>query len=693
MFVQPWMLYALPIISLPILIHLINQRRFQNVQWAAMRFLLMANRMSRGYARIRQWLILLARTLAIFGLIIAVSRPLSSGWLSVAGGSKVDTTLILLDRSSSMSEQGPAGGKTKLETGRNQLIQSLNMLKSAHYVLIDSATNEAVELESPDQLNSIPQTSAVGASADVPAMMQTAYDYVNANKPGRTEVWLCSDVRKHDWDADGGRWQVMRDAFLEFQLPIRFHLLAYGNVADENRAIRVTSARRVETTSGVDLLLSLEIEQKTPVAGRVTIPVELELDGGRSTIDVELAGTTAELKDHAIPLNADQVRGWGRVSIPADENLADNSFYFVYDKPVARKTIIVAEDRDGVRPLALAAGISPDPTYACNVEVISADQLVSVEWDKVSLVLWQDQLPEGSELEIVDSYIARGGQVVFFPPLNPNQNSYSGVHWKAWVSLDEETPVGTWIGDQDLLANAQSGASLPVGELRVMRYCELEGEHLSLASLRNGSPLICRALTDRRNVYFCSTTATVGESSLARDGVVLYVMIHRALSNGSKVLGTTRQLIAERQPESEDVVNWRAVSETDSLSTEYDVHPGVYSSEERLFAVNRSLAEDAPVTVGEEQLANLFEGLEFDRVDDVAGNSTSLIQEVWRVFLALMMAALVAEALLCLPRKRQPEADSLSKGWGDSGNVGKQSGSSDSNGQTRRASATREVSA
>lgn len=56
-FLQPAMLIALPLIALPIVIHLINQRRFQTVQWGAMQFLLAANRMSRGYARIRQWLI------------------------------------------------------------------------------------------------------------------------------------------------------------------------------------------------------------------------------------------------------------------------------------------------------------------------------------------------------------------------------------------------------------------------------------------------------------------------------------------------------------------------------------------------------------------------------------------------------------------------------------------------------------
>ena len=109
-FLQPWLLLALPLALLPVIIHLINQRRFQTVRWGAMMFLLTANRMARGFARIRQWLIMAARILAIAGLVFAVSRPLASGWLGLAAGGRADTTIIVLDRSPSMQQRGAGGG-------------------------------------------------------------------------------------------------------------------------------------------------------------------------------------------------------------------------------------------------------------------------------------------------------------------------------------------------------------------------------------------------------------------------------------------------------------------------------------------------------------------------------------------------------------------------------------------------------
>src|SRR5882757_8600181 len=116
-FLQPWLLAALPLVALPVIIHLINQRRFQTIQWGAMMFLLAAQRMARGYSRLRQWLIMLFRMLAIAGLVFAVSRPLASGWLGLAAGGKADTTIVLVDRSPSMQQAGLGAGSSKLESG------------------------------------------------------------------------------------------------------------------------------------------------------------------------------------------------------------------------------------------------------------------------------------------------------------------------------------------------------------------------------------------------------------------------------------------------------------------------------------------------------------------------------------------------------------------------------------------------
>ncbi len=663
-FLQPLLLLGLPLVALPIIIHLINQRRFQTVRWGAMMFLLAANRLSRGYARLRQWLIMAFRMLAIAGLIFAIARPLASGWLGITAGGRADTTIVLFDRSPSMQERGAGSAGSKLETGRQQLARALRTLGSARWVLIESTTHQPRELESPDSLLSSPATEPASSASDIPAMLQAAHDYIQSSTLGRTEIWICSDIRENDWNAESGRWQSLRDSFVEFPQGVRFHLLAYPQIAPENVAIRVTSVRRISTSDGAELLVSLKITREGNPDNRISLPVQFEIGGARSELSVEMEGSDYDLKDHRIPLERSHERGWGRVSIPADANPADNEFYFVFDRPVPRLTIVVADDPQVSRPLELAAAISPDPAVSCTAEVVDSAQLAGVEWEKVGLVMWQAPLPEGEAAGLVQAFIERGGQVIFFPPRVPGSAEFLGIRWESWtespgniLTEGEEKaglPVENWRGDQDLLAHTQSGAALPVGQLQVRKYCGLAGELTTLATLRGGKPLLARASTTHGGAYFCTTTPAPGDSSLATSGIVLYVVVQRALAVGASVLGNTRQLVAG-EPADNDPAEWqRVIAAAEALSTEYPFHRGIYTSGEKLLAVNRPAAEDQARVLADQKVQELFRGLDFARVDDQAGSLGSLIREIWRLFLASMIIALIVEAGLCLPKLVRP---------------------------------------
>ncbi len=657
-FLQPLFLAALPLVALPIIIHLINQRRYQTVRWGAMMFLLAANRMSRGYARLRQWLIMAFRMLAIAALVFAVGRPLAGGWLGLAMGGRADTTIVLLDRSPSMEQGGAEGGTSKRETGLRQLAQALETLGSLRWVLIESGTNRPREIESADALRQAPGTGPTAAAADLPAMLLAARDYIRANKAGRTEVWICSDLRENDWNPESGRWQALRDAFLEFPQGVRFHLLAYPQAGAGNLGVRVTDVRRQEGRDGAELLVSLVLARDAGAGAdadvKRIVPVQFEVDGARSEVTIEMAGPQYQLKDHRIPLGPGHARGWGRVSIPADTNPADDDFWFVHDEPAPRRAVIVAEDPASARPLELAAAIAPEAVLRCEAEVVAADRLAEVEWDTIALVLWQAPLPAGDAAGRIRAFIERGGSVLFFPPRVPGDATLLGVRWTSWTSEGKEKGVGveSWRGDQDLLAHTQSGAPLPVGTLQVRKSCGLAGDFTPLATLRGGAPLLARAATTRGGAYFCATTPAVGDSSLATDGVVLYVLVQRAMAAGAAVLGSTRQVAAGEPPGDLPIPWQRVAGDADAISTEYTIHRGVYTAGGKLLAVNRPAAEDARAVLADRRVAELFRGLDYARIDERAGSMGALIREVWRLFLVAMMAAMLVEAWLCLPKSR-----------------------------------------
>ncbi|HVU87140.1 MAG TPA: BatA domain-containing protein [Pirellulales bacterium] len=648
-FLQPWLLAALPLVAVPLIIHLVNQRRFQTIEWAAMMFLLAARRMARGYSRLRQWLIMLARMGAIAALVLAVSRPLASGVLGLAAGGRADTTIILLDRSPSMQERSTSG-QSKLETGRGQLVRALQTLRSDRWVLIDSATCQPRELASPSALESAPETGPASAPADIPAMLQEAYRYIQENHTGQTEIWICSDLRSNDWAAESNRWSTLRNAFLEMPQGVRFHLLAYPKASKANVSVRVTDARRLETDDGAELLVSLKLSRAEGVEEKVTLPVQFEIEGARSVVPVELSSPLTELKDHQIPLERSRTRGWGKISIPADANPADDDYYFVFDRPPPRRAVLVCEDPRVERPLALATAIAPEPGLDCSGQSLDASQLAGVDWDQTALLIWQAPLPTGAVAASVQAFVDRGGQVVFFPPANPGNEELFGVRWTDWVTDPDHVPIETWRSDEDVLARTLNGAALPVGQLEVMRYCGLSGETTALATLRGGAALVARAPTKRGGVYFWATTPSPVDSSLATSGVVLYAFVQRLLAAGAEVLAQVRQLDAGAA-DGENAASWARIADTDQgLSTEMIYHRGVYRDGDRLLAINRPVAEDDAKVLADEQVGELFHGLNYARVDDEAGSVGSLVQEIWRAFLGTMLVALVVEAALCLPK-------------------------------------------
>jgi hypothetical protein len=654
-FLQPWLLYGLPIIALPIIIHLINQRRFQTIQWAAMMFLLAAHRMARGYSRLRQWLILLFRTLAVAGLMFAISRPLASGWLGLAGGTRADTTIILLDRSPSMQQRGAGTGESKLETSRKQLVHALETIGSGRWVLIESARNEPHDLESPRALLNLPVAGPAGSAADLPLMLQAAHDYIRQNRTGRTEIWICSDLRENDWAADSGRWATLRDAFQELPQGVRIHLLAYPEPAPTNVAVRVTDVRRQDTTDGAEVVVSFRVSRpgiaETSGGEATSVPVQFEIDGARSVINVDLTGSFVDFKEHRIPIERSKERGWGRISVPADVNPADDDFYFAFEIAPPRKTIVVADDPQAERPLQLAAAISPDPSLECSADVVTTEQLSAVEWDQISTVLWQSSLPTGANADLLKSFVNRGGQLVVLPPRDPTSDELFGIRWQSWVTETNPLAVTSWRGDEDVLSRTLSGSALPVGQLEIRRYCQITGETTPLATLPGGQPLVARVPTEHGGVYCWTTTPSPGDSSLATSGVVLYAFIQRVLTAGSAVLKNARQVDAGVVSDVSPQAAWNRLSEADqSLSTESAWQRGVYGVGDRVLAVNRPAAEDVARSLPDARVAELFRGLNFVRVDDQAGSLSSLIQEIWRIFLVAMLIALVMEAILCLPK-------------------------------------------
>src|ERR1051325_10664548 len=98
-FLNPIMLFGVAAVSVPIIIHLLNRRKFQKVVWAAMRFLKLSVEQNQRRMQLEDMILLALRCLLLALLALALARPgILSNARDVFGQSKV-TGVIVLDNS------------------------------------------------------------------------------------------------------------------------------------------------------------------------------------------------------------------------------------------------------------------------------------------------------------------------------------------------------------------------------------------------------------------------------------------------------------------------------------------------------------------------------------------------------------------------------------------------------------------
>ncbi len=107
-FLTPLLLWGTLLGAVPLIIHLLNRRRFRRVEWAPMRLLKLTVRRNRRRLQIEQWLLLLLRIALPILLFLMLARPILDptgleGW---AGPGSRTSRIVLVDDSLSMGYEG-----------------------------------------------------------------------------------------------------------------------------------------------------------------------------------------------------------------------------------------------------------------------------------------------------------------------------------------------------------------------------------------------------------------------------------------------------------------------------------------------------------------------------------------------------------------------------------------------------------
>lgn len=657
-FLQPFILLGLPLVLLPLIIHLLNRLRHRPQPWGAMQFLLAASRSSVNQAKLKQFLILLFRTLAVLALLLFLARPLTGGYLGWAVSTAPDVVFLLVDRSASMEHRSLAGvGSKREELLRLMAASASEFEETSHLILIDSASRQPQRLNNAASLVSHPLCQATDAAADIPAMLQATMTWLVENQAGNAEIWIGSDLQPSNWQANDARWPSLMEKFQALPQTVRFRLLAMETTTTQtDTSLGLFEQTRRFRANQREMIFSLDIDRTGSQTNN--LPIEFALDGVRSELVTD-ASSAQQRWRHRVDLGEQIVSGWGSFVVPTDANPRNNGVYFVYGEPGQLGASVVATDPIAGPVLQISAGDfqTTPPRMASLRSGWSADP---ADWQNQTLIVWQEPLPSEETAQALTQFAQEGGVVFFLPPTDEGGSSFEGMAWSERERAPAKTPftVGRWDQISGPLADTDEGLSLPLDKLEISQRRSLSGYQSVLASYNDGSPLLARKTVGQGAIYFLTTLPRPGWSSLA-DGTVLIPLIQRLLQDGARrqekityaISGEIDSAIAER--------SWTPVSGDASSDVRWTA--GVYRSDDRWLAVNRAPREDESGRLESETARELFANLPLAMQEEQTEVQETLQGEAWRLFLFGMLAFMLAEGFLILPTAIKPSTPSLAR--------------------------------
>ncbi len=210
---HPAMLFWAAAASAPILIHLLSKRKYREMQWAAMQYLLAAVRKNSRRLLVEQWLLLAIRTAVILLAVIAVAEPGCEQTGLSGGGNERTHKVLVVDASYSMAYKPTE--KNRFDRAKElaaRIVEESN--QGDGFTLVVMAAPPKVIVGSPafehrDFLEEIKNLKLWHGGADLPATLQAIEGVLATSsreqpRLTRTEIYFLTDLGRNTWGAPSG---------------------------------------------------------------------------------------------------------------------------------------------------------------------------------------------------------------------------------------------------------------------------------------------------------------------------------------------------------------------------------------------------------------------------------------------------------------------------------------------------------
>ena len=642
-FIQPFVLWGLLLALTPLIIHLLNLLRHRSQPWAATQFLFQARKSSSRMSKIKRWLTLLFRILALSCITIAIARPISSGDFFLSFSSQNPEVLVcILDRSASMETNSETSSISKRERALGAFREFLAPWPESKIVLVESVFEEPCFIPNLEEINERIYEHLVEGSetaASLPRTILKTLNWMEETQVGSAEVLIASDMQKSNWIKEESTDLLSRiDRILQEKKDLwTLKVIPFNSAPSYNLSVQIEEVRR----NGETLKPSVILNHKSLSKQSGKIDIKGRINGEDLPFSIELKSKRTKWSPE-FKLNQNKKLGWGSIELKNDFCNSDNRCFFTYNK-LSSSSVAVRASNPEIGVILRSAAQDKDGKPA---DYLSRQNLNGEKVSSFKVIIHQGEVTE-SDSEIFEDFVKNGGTLVLFPSEQSNPIDFSFLNWNR-VEEEEEIDhysVRDWSKENNILENFADGSALPLDYLSIYkRRIPNQGE--ALAYYRDGKTFLSKFTLGNGLVYAFSTLPLDSWSSL-KDGFILVPSIQRIMEDSSS-LSSSKGIICGSE-ESKQIFEYECIDQPGQKIP--SLNAGIYNVNGQLIAVNRPNTENDTETVSLSELDSLLPNTE--PIEKINANQLSSLKrsEIWTIFLFLCLVFLLGEAILGLPSK------------------------------------------
>ena len=525
-FANPLILWGLAAASLPILLHLLNRRRYREESWAAMRFLLAAVRKNQRRIRFEHWLLLLVRVLLVACLVMAMGQPFleSIGAIPLLASRRTHR-VIVIDASMSMTLSNPEGSRfDRALRYADAYVQGARNGDAVSVVLMGQPPEVVIGAPSPNRgevREELEQLRPYHGTGDLLATLGTVREILRTSDLPQREVLVLSDLQANTWDVgpEGASElskvvQGLDDdrancVVVDLGTPDRANRAVVGLEIDTPVAVRggpstLVTARIASFGDDADP----NVRAQLVVDGRLGPDRPVDLPPGQEA-SVAFSYQFEEPGDHIVEVRLDgdrlEVDDQRRLAVPVREHLQVLLVNGDYDpEPFESETDYLAQ------ALSPSEGSDRAPSTIV-VDSITESQLSRRDLDRVDvLFLCNIARLSSAEGRSIDRFLRAGGGVVVFGGDRVQAEEYNA---KLLASPTGE-PEGSGFLPARYGGIVDAGDAEGNGLASAPEFDPMDFEHPIVSAFGGAAPQVVAGLTGVRS--WRSHELVIPEGSAAR---------------------------------------------------------------------------------------------------------------------------------------------------------------------------------